>query len=104
MEDKKEELSSLATTESSNTSSNTNNDTTKQKKRQTVHFPREGKILHLDSKVNALAIKCYDEQLVKDWDYTVELIRNIDKTDYYVEGICHDRDTYAEAGSFWKSR
>ena len=103
MEDKKEELSSLATTESSNTSSNTNNDTTKQKKRQTVHFPREGKILHLDSKVNALAIKCYDEQLVKDWDYTVELIRNIDKTDYYVEGICHDRDTYAEAGSFWKS-
>lgn len=101
MEDKKEELSSLATTESSNNSSSNNNHTTQTSKRQRS-FPRKGRPLHVDSKVNALAIKCYDEQLPKGWDYTKKKIIELDSNEYYVEAICHYRDTYAEDGSFWK--
>ena len=60
------------------------------------------KCLTLDSKVRALAIKFYGEQLVNGWTYTCNVICHTDKKDFQVLAICHDRDTYAEGGRFWK--
>ena len=101
MEQKNEELSSQATNESSNNTSNMDTNTGT-KKRQRLSFRHIGKILHLRSKINMFAIKCYDEQLINGWDYTCSKIRDYDKG-YIVEAICHDKDSYAENGCFWKS-
>ena len=54
---------------------------------------RERHTLGIDSKVYALAIKCYDEQLPHGRDYTFNAIRQIDKSQYQIIAIIHDRDT-----------
>ena len=59
-------------------------------------------MLHIDSKVNACAIKCYDEQLPYGWDYVQNQIKNYDK-ECIVQAIRHYKDAYAENGSYWKT-
>lgn len=101
MEEKKEELSSQATKESSNNTNNSNT-ITHNNNRQTASFRHKGRILNLRDKINALAIKCYDEQLEHGWDYTKSMIRQYDKK-CIIEAICHDSDSYTEDNCFWKS-
>lgn len=50
------------------------------------------KLLYYRSSVKTLAIKCYDEQMPNGWDEVKKCIRNWDKEDAYVLGICHNRD------------
>lgn len=59
-------------------------------------------ILHVDSKVRSMAVKCYLDQLPLGWDETCNRIRALNLKDYHCVGIKHDRDKYAEEGSFWK--
>lgn len=54
---------------------------------------RERHTLGIDSKVHAVAIKCYDEQLPHGRDYTFNAIRQTDKSQFQVLAIVHDRDT-----------
>ena len=54
---------------------------------------RERHTLGIDSKVHAVAIKCYDEQLPYGRDYTFNAIRQTDKSDFQVLAIVHDKDT-----------
>lgn len=58
--------------------------------------------LSIDSKVPSMAIKIYEEQLAKGFDYLCNAIRSTDKRDFQVLAIVHDRDTYADDGHFWK--
>lgn len=60
-----------------------------EKKRKNRHA------LHIESKVAACAIKCYDEQLEYGRDYTFDKIRNFDKK-YHIIAIVHDRDEVAD--------
>lgn len=53
---------------------------------------REHKMLSIMSKVNAAAIKIYDEQLVDGVDAMIDAIEKCDKEDIYVLAIRHDRD------------
>ena len=50
------------------------------------------KLLYYRSSVKTLAIKCFDEQMPNGWDAVKKRIRNWDKEDAYVLGICHNRD------------
>ena len=54
---------------------------------------RERHMLGIDSKVHAVAIKCYDEQLPYGRDYTFNAIQQTDKSQFQVLAIVHDRDT-----------
>ena len=54
---------------------------------------RERHTLGIDSKVHAVAIKCYDEQLPHGRDYTFDAIRQTNKSQFQVLAIVHDRDT-----------
>lgn len=103
--EQKKELTPLPTEESSKTMSLTTNDgSMKQASGQVKKhaFKHIGKILNLASKVHAFALKFYDEQLPDGWPATLALIKSMPK-DYIIIAICHDRDTYAEDGSFWKT-
>lgn len=53
-------------------------------------------MLGIDSKVYALAIKCYDEQLPYGREYTFNAIRQTNKSDFQVIAIIHDRDTVTD--------
>ncbi len=57
---------------------------------------RERHTLGIDSKVHAVAIKCYDEQLSRGRDYTFNAIRQTDKSHFQVLAIVHDRDTVTD--------
>ena len=61
---------------------------------------REHKILSIMSKVNAVAIKCYDEQLVDGVDALIKAIESCDKEIMFVLAICHDRDEQTDG--VWK--
>lgn len=50
------------------------------------------RILPADAKVNAFAIKCYDEQMPNGWDYVKKCIIATDKKHFHVIAIRHDRD------------
>ena len=60
-------------------------------------------MLHIDSKVRSLAVKCYEEQMPYTWIHVQNVIRGVDKKEWHVVAICHDTDTYSEDGSFWKT-
>lgn len=72
------------------------------KKRKPDGWLKNRKPLALDSKVATLAIKFYVEQLKYGWDYTCKQIQATDPKDFQVIAICHNRDTYADEGHFWK--
>lgn len=57
---------------------------------------RERHTLGIDSKVHAVAIKCYDEQLPHGRNYTFNAIRQTDKSQFQVLAIVHDRDTVTD--------
>lgn len=61
---------------------------------------REHKILSIESKVNAVAIKCYEEQLVDGIDALIKAIRGCNKEIMFVLVICHDRDEQTDG--VWK--
>lgn len=48
--------------------------------------------LGIDSKVNALAVKCYDEQFPYGVDKTMEAVKNADKSTVHILAIRHDRN------------
>lgn len=50
------------------------------------------KVLPVHAKVYAFAVKCYEEQLPYGLAWTINAIKNIDKSQYHVMMILHDRD------------
>lgn len=72
------------------------------KRRKSDEWLKNRKPLAMDSKVATLALKFYAEQLKYGWDYTKKQIQATSPKDFQVIGICHDRDTYADEGHFWK--
>ena len=63
------------------------------KNNKTKGSKRPHKSLGIWSKVNAVAFKCYDEQLYYGWDATINAIRSsCNKEEMYVMAIRHDRD------------
>ncbi|WP_418751545.1 hypothetical protein [Frisingicoccus sp.] len=61
------------------------------------------KCLDVNAKVHSVAIKIYEEQLPNGLDFLFSVIRATDPALFQVVAMVHDRDTYAEDGSFWKS-
>lgn len=60
-----------------------------------------GKCLNILSSVHSAAFKIYEEQLVYDWDYTMNAIKTAFKSSYMqVEGIMHYKD-FLEDSNFW---
>ena len=57
---------------------------------------RQHKMLSIHSKVNAFAIKFYDEQLPYGWQITSDAIKSFDKEKVIVMAIRHDRDEQAD--------
>ena len=72
------------------------------KKHKSDGWLKNRKPLVLDSKVATLALKLYAEQLKYGWDYTCKQIQATNPKDFQVIAICHNRDTYADEGHFWK--
>lgn len=59
------------------------------------------RILPADAKVNAFAIKCYDEQMPNGWDYVKKCIVATDKQHFHVIAVRHDRDLVTDG--IWKT-
>lgn len=57
---------------------------------------RQHKPLSISSKVNAFAIKCYDEQLPYGIEASIQAIKSINKEDLHILGICHYRDEVSD--------
>ena len=57
---------------------------------------RQHKMLSIHSKVNAFAIKFYDEQLPYGWQMTSDAIKSLSKEEVIVMAIRHDRDEQAD--------
>lgn len=72
------------------------------KKRKPDGWLNNRKPLVLGSKIATLALKLYVEQLKYGWDYTCKQIQATSPKDFQVVAICHNRDTYADEGHFWK--
>lgn len=56
--------------------------------------------LNLKSNVKMLAIKCYDEQMPKGWEYVQMKLRNLDKHKFQAVAIRHDKDTVEDSDFF----
>lgn len=72
----------------------------KQEKKVTNSIGHKGRQLNLDSNVSMLAIKCYEEQLPRGWEYTKQKIKEMNSKKYQVLAIKHDRDTVTKDGFF----
>ena len=59
--------------------------------------------LNLKSNVKMLAIKCYEEQMPKGWEYVKMKLRNLDKHQFQVVAIRHDADTVENSDFFQPS-
>ena len=60
-----------------------------------------GKCLNILSSVHSAALKIYEEQLVYDWDYTVNAIKTAFKSSYMqIEAIMHYKD-FLDNSDFW---
>lgn len=56
--------------------------------------------LNLKANVKQIAIKCYDEQMPKGWEYVKMKLRNLDRHKFQVVAICHDSDTVEDSDFF----
>lgn len=60
-------------------------------------------MLHKDSKVRSLAVKCYEEQLPYGWQHVEQEIQKASTKYWHIVAIWHYKDTYSEGGSPWKT-